>query len=794
MFRNYLTTALRNLRKNKAHSFINIGGLSVGMGVALLIGLWVWDEISFNKNHRNYEHITQVMQNQILNDEIRTQTTVPAPLGPALRSSFGSDFKYVVISTATTNHIISLGDKQFTRPGNFMEADAPELLTLNMIEGSREGLKDPSSILLSAGLAKAIFGGVSAVGRTLKLDDTIPVKVTGVYEDLPNNSTFNEVSFIAPWKLLVATSPRWKRTAAQWDNNAVQIFALMADGKDIGQVSSQIRDLRLKNVSQNLARFKPALFLNPMSRWHLYSEWKNGKNAGGQILFVWLFSIAGIFVLLLACINFMNLSTARAGNRAREIGIRKAVGSLRSQLIVQFFCESLMMAFCAFLLALGLAQLAIPAFNHMAGKDIAIPWLDPIFWVAGLGFCLITGIIAGSYPAFYLSSFRAVSVLKGKLYTGFGALISRKVLVVLQFTVSITLIIGTIIVFRQIKFARNRPVGYSREGLITMNMLTQDIHKHLSSFSDELIRSGTALSVAESSSPATDQRNEETGFVWQGKDPAVTENFATVGVSMDFGKTVGWKLVQGRDFSRDFPTDSMGFVINEAAMKFMGLRNPVGEKITWQDNNFHVIGVVRDMVMKSPFDPVLPTIFYMPPWWVKVLTIRLNPDMGAAEAMQKVEEVFKRFDTDEPFNFAFVEEQYNAKFRAEERISQLAGFFAAFAIFISCLGLFGMASFMAEQRTKELGIRKVLGASVVNLWALLCRDFVVMVLISVVIATPAAYYLMSNWLQHYQYRTEPAWWIFVAAGSGALLITLLTVSFQSVKAALMNPVKNLRSE
>jgi len=452
------------------------------------------------------------------------------------------------------------------------------------------------------------------------------------------------------------------------------------------------------------------------------------------------------------------------------------------------------MAFCAFLLALGLAQLAIPAFNHMAGKDIAIPWLDPIFWVAGLGFCLITGIIAGSYPAFYLSSFRAVSVLKGKLYTGFGALISRKVLVVLQFTVSITLIIGTIIVFRQIKFARNRPVGYSREGLITMNMLTQDIHKHLSSFSDELIRSGTALSVAESSSPATDQRNEETGFVWQGKDPAVTENFATVGVSMDFGKTVGWKLVQGRDFSRDFPTDSMGFVINEAAMKFMGLRNPVGEKITWQDNNFHVIGVVRDMVMKSPFDPVLPTIFYMPPWWVKVLTIRLNPDMGAAEAMQKVEEVFKRFDTDEPFNFAFVEEQYNAKFRAEERISQLAGFFAAFAIFISCLGLFGMASFMAEQRTKELGIRKVLGASVVNLWALLCRDFVVMVLISVVIATPAAYYLMSNWLQHYQYRTEPAWWIFVAAGSGALLITLLTVSFQSVKAALMNPVKNLRSE
>jgi len=794
MFRNYFKLALRTFYKNKVHFFINIAGLSVGMGVALLIGLWVWDEISFNKYHQNYAHITQVMQNQILNDEVQTQPDVPAPLGPALRSSFGNDFKYVVVSTKTTDHIISQGERQFTKPGNFMDADAPELLTLNMIEGSREGLKDPFSILLSASLAKAIFGNANAAGQTLKLDDTIPVKVTGVYEDLPNNSTFNEVSFIAPWELLVAVSPRWKRTATQWDNNAVQIFALTADNKDIGQVSSQIRDLRLKNVGQNLARFKPALFLNPMSRWHLYAEWKNGKNAGGQILFVWLFSIAGLFVLLLACINFMNLSTARAENRAREIGIRKAIGSLRSQLIIQFFCESLMMAFCAFLLALGLSQLAIPAFNHIAGKDIAIPWLNPIFWVAGLGSCLITGMIAGSYPAFYLSSFRAVSVLKGKLKTGFGALISRKVLVVLQFTVSITLIIGTIIVFRQINFARSRPVGYSREGLITMNMLSKDIHNHLSSFSDELIRSGTALSVAESSSPTTDQRNAESGFVWQGKDPAVTESFATVGVSMDFGKTVGWNFVQGRDFSRDFPTDSMGFVINEAAMKFMGLKNPVGEKITWQDNNFHVIGVVKDMVMKSPFDPVLPTIFYMPPWWVKVLNIRLNPNMGAAESMQKAEEIFKRFDASEPFNFAFVEEQYNVKFRAEERISQLATFFAVFAIFISCLGLFGMASFMAEQRVREVGIRKVLGATTFSLWGLLSIDFVRLTGISILISVPVSYYFMHQWLNNYYYHSSMPWWIFVVSSAGALLITLATVSFHAIKAALMNPVKTLRSE
>ena len=794
MFKNYFIIVWRNLIKNKIHSFINIAGLSVGMGVALLIGLWVWDEISFNKYHGNYERITQVMQNQILNNEIQTQPNVPAPLGPALRSSFGNDFKYVVISTTTTNHIITAGDRQFSKPGNFMEEDAPRLLTLNMIEGSREGLRDPSSVLLSATLAKAIFGEATVVGQMLKLDDTAAVKVTGVYEDFPYNSTFKGVSFIAPWQLLVATNPRMKRAANQWDNNAVQIFAQVADNKDIGSISSQIRDLRLKNVNKNLVRFKPEIFLNPMSRWHLYAEWKNGKNTGGQILFVWLFSIAGMFVLLLACINFMNLSTARSESRAREIGVRKAIGSLRSHLIIQFFCESLLMVVCAFLLALGLVQLGIPAFNHIAGKNIAIPWLNPLFWLAGLGVCLITGLIAGSYPAFYLSSFRAVQVLKGKLRSGPGALIPRKVLVVLQFTVSITLIIGTIIVFRQINFAKNRPVGYSREGLITMNMFTKGIHTHLSSFTDELIRTGAAVSVAESSSPTTDPRNVESGFVWRGKDPAITESFATVGVSMDFGKTVGWTFVQGRGFSREFSTDSMGFVINEAALKFMGLKNPVGETVNWQNNNFTIIGVVNDMVMKSPFDPVIPTIFYMPPWWIKVLNIRLNPAMGAAESMQRVEEVFKRFDPDEPVNFAFVEEEYNAKFRAEERISQLATFFAVFAIFISCLGLFGMASFMAEQRVREVGIRKVLGATTFNLWGLLSIDFARLVGISILISVPLSYYLMHQWLNNYYYHSEMPWWIFGAAGLGAMGITLLTVSVQAIRAAMANPVKSLRSE
>ncbi len=562
----------------------------------------------------------------------------------------------------------------------------------------------------------------------------------------------------------------------------------------MNNVSAKIKDVKLRNVTKEDAAFKPLVFLQPMSKWHLYNEFKNGVNVGGRIEFVWLFGIIGFFVLLLACINFMNLSTARSEKRAKEVGIRKAIGSMRWQLIRQFFSESLLVTFLAFVLSLFLVQLILPFFNDIAGKKMSILWSNPFFWISGIVFTLFTGLIAGSYPALYLSSFKPVKVLKGTFHVGRFASLPRKVLVVVQFTVSVILIIGTIVVFRQIQFAKNRPVGYSRNGLIAARMSTDDIHNHFDAVKNELKNSGIVSEISESSSPSTEIDEVDNGFEWTGKDPSLQGNFGVVFISNDFGKTIGWKIKEGRDFSKDFLTDSTGIILNETAAKFTGMKHPIGEIIQWDGKLFHVIGVVSDLVMQSPYTPVFRTVFVMGSGPQNVINMRINPAMSAHEALAKIETVFKKYNPAQPFDFKFVDELYAKKFGDEERIGKLASFFAILAIFISCLGLFGMASFMAEQRVKEIGMRKVLGASVFNLWRLLSKDFLTLVLISLLIATPVTYYFMNGWLQNYQYHSEISWWIFGVTGLGALIITLLTVSYQAIKAARANPVDSLRSE
>jgi putative ABC transport system permease protein len=539
--------------------------------------------------------------------------------------------------------------------------------------------------------------------------------------------------------------------------------------------------------------FKSSVFLHPMNKWHLYSEFKDGINTGGDIQFVWMFGIIGMFVLLLACINFMNLSTARSEKRAKEVGIRKTLGSFRSQLIGQFFSESLMVSFFAFLFSLVLLLLALPFFNQVADKTIAVLWSSPLFWILGISFSLITGLIAGSYPAFYLSSFQPVKVLKGTFKAGRFAALPRKVLVVLQFTVSVTLIIGTIIVFRQVQYTKNRPIGYDRTGLVEVDMKTDDIHKNFIAVRNDLIKSGVIVEMAESGSPLTDVYNNNSGLTWRDKDPNLQDDFATIAISPEFGKTAGWKLTEGRDLSRSYVIDSSSMIVNEAAAKFMKFKHPVGESIKW-GKDFKIVGVVKDMVMTSPYEPVKPSIFYLLNNNGGIMNIRLNPKMSAHEALGKIETTFKQYDPGSPFDYKFTDEQYANKFANEVRIGKLAGVFTLLAIFISCMGLFGMASFTAEQRVKEIGVRKVLGASVFNLWQLLSKDFVLLVLISLFFAIPIAYYFMHGWLQNYKYRSDLAWWVFAATGAGAVIITLLTVSYQSIKAALMNPVKSLRSE
>jgi len=793
MLKNYFKTALRNLTKNKAHSLINIAGLSVGMAVAILIGLWIWDEISFDKVTPNSSHVAQVIQNVNNNGEEDTWFYVPFPLGEELRRSYGSNFKYVVTATDGWSHILTVGDKNLTKNGAYMEPQAPALLGLTMLNGTVDGLNDPTSILLSQSVAKTYFGDANPINKVLKIDNKRDVKVTGVYKDLPQNSTFNDLQIILPWQQFVNTSG-----INTWDNpwrpNSFKVYVQLADNADMASVSLKIKDVKMHNVHKDEYVHKPQLFLHPMSRWHLYGDYKGGVNTGGRVQYVWLFGIIGLFVLLLACINFMNLSTARSEKRAKEVGIRKAVGSLRMQLVKQFYSESILVALLAFVLALALVQLLLPFFNQVADKKMAILWASPMFWLLGVGFSLITGIIAGSYPAFYLSSFQPVKVLKGTFKAGRFAAVPRKVLVVLQFTVSVILIIGTIVVFQQIQFARNRPIGYSRNGLVMIGLVTPDIHNHFDAVKDELLKTGAVLSLAESESATTNVGSTNSGFDWKGKDPGLAVDFPNTEVSVDFGKTVGWQFVAGRDFSKDFPSDSTAFVINETAAKYMHLKNPVGEIIRWDGQPFTVVGVIKDMVMESPYAPVRPGIFHTSSGLENFTIIKMNPAVSAKTALAKIEATFKKYNPAQPFDYQFADAEFAKKFGDEERVGKLASFFAILAIFISCLGLFGMASFMAEQRTKEIGVRKVLGASVFNLWGMLSKDFVVLVVISLIIAGPTAYYFMTNWLLGYQYHTTIAWWVFATAGGGALLITILTVSYQSIKAALANPVKSLKSE
>ncbi|MGC4023003.1 MAG: ABC transporter permease [Cyclobacteriaceae bacterium] len=798
MIKSYFKIGWRNLLRNKGYSFINIGGLAVGMAVAMLIGLWIWDELSFSKQHKNYDRIAQVMQTNTINGKTDSGVALPIPLANELRTKYGSDFKYVLLSSWTEGRMLSLGEKRVWKNGNFIEPEAVDMISLKVIKGTKNGLADTYSIMICESLAKIFFGEKNPLDSIILIDNKIAVKVTGVYEDLPFNSQFHGLDYIVPWQLNVTTRDWVKNSLTRWDNNSFQIFVQLDEHADMQSVSDKIKDAKLASGDDNIKKAKPVIFLQPLSRMHLYSEFKNGVNIGGRIQFVWLFSITGVFVLLLACINFMNLSTARSEKRAKEVGIRMTVGSLRKQLIYQFLSESFLVVVLAFVVAIFLVNLSLAPFNDLADKRIVIDWSNPVFWLLSSAFIIFTSLVAGSYPALYLSSFKPIKVLRGSFKVGRLASVPRKALVVLQFTVSITLIIGTVIVFQQIQFAKNRPIGYDRNGLIYVQTITPDMHNHFEAVRNEFIQSGAVEEIAESESPLTQVWNFNGGFSWAGKDPSISGDFAVIGVTPDFGKTVGWKFIDGRDFSKDSPGDSTAFVINETALKFMGIKNPVGEMITEGSGNnmlrYKIIGVIKDMVMDSPYEPTKQTLFYLSRYPSNFINIKINPNASASEALAKIEAIFKKYSPSSLFDFKFADLEYAKKFSQEERIGKLASLFAALAIFISCLGLFGVASYMAEQRTKEIGVRKVLGASVLNLWKMLSKDFVLLVIVSVSISIPVAYYFMDNWLQKYEYRTPMSWWVFTASGLAALVITLLTVSYQSIKAAKMNPVNSLKSE
>ncbi|MCE7044627.1 ABC transporter permease [Dyadobacter sp. CY312] len=798
MLQNYIKIAFRNLVKNRTYSAINIVGLSVGMTTAILIGLWMWDELSFNKYHQHYDRIARVMQHQTYNGNTSTTPATPLPMRAALQNEHAAEFTHMASSSRTEDHILAVGDKKISRKGNWVEPDFPTMMSLRIVKGTAAGLDNPTSALLSESVAEALFGDQDPINQTMKVDNKNYFKVTGIYEDLPNNTEFKDVSFLLPWKYFLQEKPWVKRSENNWGNNSFLLLVQLAPNTGFDQVSAKIEKIKARHAKEE-ARFDPKAFLHPMNRWHLYSEWENGVPVRGRIQFVWLFGIIGAFVLLLACINFMNLSTARSQKRAKEVGVRKAVGSLRSQLIAQFYTESILVAVFAFLLALILVQLFLPWFNQVADKQIAFPWTDGRSWLFGLGFTLVTGLLAGSYPALYLSAFRPVKVLKAagsslRLQAGRYATLPRQTLVIVQFTVSITLVIGTLVVLRQIQYAKDRPVGFDRAGLLSVAMNTPDLRKDSDALARDLFQTGAVVNMTKSSSPTSEVWSRDASFNWEGKDPNQLGDLGTVGITHEYGQTVNWHIKQGRDFSKEYATDSLGMVLNESAVKFMGLKEPVGARVQWNGEKYTVVGVIGDVVTGSPFMPIEPTVFMLREDWASFIHIRLNAAVSTRDAIAKLETVFKKHNPGSPFEYKFASDEYDYKFRAEERIGQLSSTFASLAIIISCLGLFGLASFLAEQRQKEIGIRKVLGASVAHLWQMLSRDFLVLVLISCVVAAPIAYYLMHDWLEQYSYRTALSWWIFAAAILGALVITLLTVSYQAIKSALLNPVKSLHNE
>ncbi len=794
MIRNYFKIAWRNLLKNKQFSAINIGGLAMGMAVAMLIGFWLLDELTYNQYHTNYDKVARIMQKQTSNGQVYTGEALPMPLGEELRTQYGNNFKYLAMASWQGDYVLSRENDHQKKNGIYIDKEGPKILSLKMLKGSLNGLDDPRSILLSAKAAKAFFSEEDPIGKIMKIDNSHEVKVTGVFEDLPYNTDFRDLEFIAAWDLYITTQAWFQYAKTQWDNNSFQGFAQISDHTDFATVNKNILKSKLNRVSEGDKRFNAQIFLLPMEDWHLRYNWKNGVQTGGLIEYVRMFAVIGIFVLLLACINFMNLSTARSEKRAKEVGIRKTVGSARHQLIGQFLCESLLVAFIAFFIALLLTQLLLPWFNSVAHKKMNIPWGTGGFWLICLVFTLLTGLLAGSYPALFLSSFRPVKVLKGTFKAGRLAGLPRKVLVVAQFTVSVALIIGTIIVYQQIQHTKNRPVGYDRNGLVMIEMNTPEFYGKYDVLRAELKRKGAIVEMAESSSPLTGVWSNNGGFNWEGKDPNLDTDFATFWVTHEYGKTVGFQMADGRDFSRDFGADSSAILINKAAIEFMNIENPVGKTVQWGRKNYTVIGVVENMIATSPFEPVKQAVYLLDYENVNWMNLRLNPDKSAKESLSVIEDVFKRVIPSAPFDYKFADEEYAAKFSQEERVGKLATFFAGLAILISCLGLFGLASFVAEQRTKEIGIRKIVGASVLNLWVLLSKDFVLLVLIACAISIPLAWYYLNGWLQEYEYRISIEWWVFALSVAGALLVTLITVSFQAVKAAVANPVKSLRTE
>jgi putative ABC transport system permease protein len=786
MIKNYLKIAWRNLLRNKSFSIINISGLAIGMASTILILLWITHEVSYDRFHEKNDRIYEAWNRSERNGVVHSWSTTPKILASTLEKDF-PEVEQVARFNWNSNLLFSIGDKRLLAQGNIVDSNFLQIFSFPMIKGDpKTALLDHYSIVITEKLAKKLFGDENAMGKTVKVDNSENATVTGILKDLPTNSRF-KFEWIAPWAVIRARGG----DDVYWSNNSTLTYVLLKENAKLSTLNKKLGTLRERYDKEDP---KGGFFLYPMERVHLYSNFENGVETGGLIDLIRMFAIIAAFILIIACINFMNLSTARSQKRSREVGIRKVSGALKRSLVVQFLGESILISFIASCLALLIVQLSLPEFNRLTGKQLFIPFSQVYFWLIMAGFILFTGIIAGSYPAFFLSSFKPVKVLKGMFIPAKTLVTPRKILVVSQFTFAIVLIIGTIIIRQQIAYAQDRQAGYNKNNLV-FHYLKGDLEKNYMLIKNELLSSGIATSVTKTSAPLTEGWSNTWGLDWSGKDPNDKTIFNRFVADDDIVKTAGMQLVMGRDIDLDqYLTDSTAALINESALKHMKLQQPIGAIINDNNTDYHIVGVVKDFVLISPYHPIEPMFILGAKSWFGAIHVKFNTTQSMSKNIEAMEKIFKKYNPEYPPEYKFVDSEYALKFANEKRIATLASLFAILAIFISCLGLFGLAAYMAEARLKEIGIRKVLGASIPNITTLLSKDFLKLVMVALIIASPLAWYFMYQWLSDFPYRVTISWWTFAIAGIVAILIALLTVSSQAIKAALRNPVRSLRSE
>ena len=791
MLRNFFLVTIRNLWRNKSFSTINILGLAIGMAAALLISLWVQNELSYDRFYDKADRIYQLNSREEINGSLDVWPRVSTLQAAELKKNYAEVED--AVKFRTVYFLMTEGEKHLNIEGAFVDPGYLSMFNFPLLRGdAKNALNTDQGIVLTEHLAKNLFGNEDPMGKTVRIDSTDNFKVTGVLKDLPANTEFS-FQYLLPWSYIIRIG--WDNIGGTWNFTNGVTYVLLRPGASQAAFDARIRDIVKRHVAVGQGSGRETI-TQPITRAHLYSQADNGRLTGGLISMVRLFMVIASFILLIACINFMNLSTARSEKRAREVGIRKVVGALKSSLILQFVGESILLAALAFVLALGMVQLVLKPFDRFIGAQLVLQYNSPLFWLISIAFVLFTGLVAGSYPAFYLSSFRPVSVLKGAFKNTNTSVAPRKILVVLQFTFAVILIISTIIVELQIRYARDRDAGYNKDRLVFV-FPQGEILPHYDAIKRDLLGSGAAVGVTQLFSPIIRETGALTGYSWPGSTEDDKKRYFTqFEADADFVHTTGTKLLAGRDIDlKTYPTDSTAMLLNETAVRDMRLKDPIGAIVRNSKGvDCHVVGVVKDFIMQSPYDPISPMIIQGLSTDYPAIHFRLNPAGSIADDLAKAEKVFKIYNPRYPFEPNFVDEAYNNKFRAQQQQGTLGLLFAALTIFISCLGLFGLASYMAESRTREIGIRKVLGASVAGIAGLMARDFVKLVLISVLIAIPIAWYAMNSWLQAFSYRVQISIWIFLAAGGLAILIALATVGYQAIRAAMSNPVRSLRSE